>query len=88
MTRARAVLKWVKGRPAPTAAFTKRDAFNGCRGRFETVAGMEPALELLEQHFPIRPTDQKTRPGPGRKPSPVYEVNPAAGAAPRMGHRR
>jgi DNA polymerase-1 len=78
VVNARMVLKWIRGRPDPLAEFTKRDAFAGSRGTFETVVKMEPALELLEKHYLIRPKTTESRSGPGRKPSPVYQVNPGA----------
>ena len=77
---ARKLLRWLGDRrPYQTTDFTKRDAFNGCRGTFETVDEIEPVLELLERHALIRPKpDPSRRSGPGRKASPVYEVNPRA----------
>ena len=56
--------------------FSKRDAYQGTKGRFKTVAAMEPALKLLVEHGFIRQRDPHQRPGPGRKPSPTYDVNP------------
>jgi hypothetical protein len=76
---ARAVLKWTGRRPDPVADFSKRDAFNGCRGTFGMVDDLQPALDLLERHYLNRPKpDRESRGGPGRKPSPVCEVNPRA----------
>ena len=61
------------------ADFSKRDAFIGCRGKFDEVDEMQPCLDLLERHYLIQPkSDPEKRLGPGRKPSPVYEVNPRA----------
>lgn len=78
MVGAKAVLKWMRGRPDPLTGFSKRDAFNGCRGTFETVDELQPALDLLERHYLIRTAEEKQlRNGPGRKPSPLYDVNPA-----------
>ena len=78
--KARKFLRWLGGRePDPTAEISKRDAFNGCRGTFKTVDELEPVLELLERHYLIRPkADSAMRSGAGRKPSPIYEVNPKA----------
>jgi replicative DNA helicase len=76
---AKAVLRWLAERDTPTAEFSKRDVFNGCRSRFETVDDLQPALDLLERHYLIRPKpDPAGRRGPGRPASPVFEVNPAA----------
>jgi hypothetical protein len=76
---ARAVMKWAGGRPDPTAVFSKRDVFNGCRGAFDSVDDLQPALDLLERHYLIRSQpDPESRRGPGRKPSPVFDVHPRA----------
>jgi hypothetical protein len=56
--------------------FTKREAFEGTKGRFKRVEAMEPGLQLLIEHGFIRPRVPTERPGPGRKPSPTYDVNP------------
>ncbi|MFO0795921.1 MAG: DUF3987 domain-containing protein [Gemmataceae bacterium] len=77
---AKKVLKWLGSRDIPTAGFSKREAFNGCRGTFPTVDELQPALDLLERHYLIRP-QQLSPAAPasrGRPASPVYEVNPAA----------
>jgi replicative DNA helicase len=71
---ARYVLRWV-GRAA-LDAFTVRDAFQGTRARFRRVEDLLPAVAALERRGYIRRTPLGGRPGPGRKPSPVYEVNP------------
>jgi hypothetical protein len=56
--------------------FTKRDAFEGTKGRFRRVEAMEPALRLLTEYSYIRRREPENRAGPGRKPSPTYDVNP------------
>jgi hypothetical protein len=56
--------------------FTKRDAFEGTKGRFRRVEAMEPALRLLTEYSYIRQREPENRAGPGRKPSPTYDVNP------------
>lgn len=77
---AKSLLKWLSSRDTPTGGFSKRDAFNGCRGAFPTVDDLQPALDLLERQFLIRAPQPAAgeRRGPGRPASPVYEVNPAA----------
>jgi hypothetical protein len=77
---ARYVLAWVRRRAAGAVgfAFTKRDAFEGTKGRFKQVADLELALGLLEKHHSIRMLPAEPRPGRGRPPSPTYEVNPLA----------
>lgn len=57
--------------------FSRRDAFNALRGGIERVEQIDRPLQLLVDHAYIRGTDQPTeRRGPGRKPSPTYDVNP------------
>jgi hypothetical protein len=73
---ARHVLGWLRRRGAP--ALTRRAIFEGVKGRFQRVDNLVPALALLVAHGYLceRPADD--RPGPGRRPSPTYDVNPAA----------
>ena len=84
---ARAILKWLGKRSDPFIEFSKRDVFNGCRGVFKTVDEMQPAIGLLEQHYLIRlKTEPQMHAGPGRKRSPVFEVNPTAFNAGTVAH--
>jgi replicative DNA helicase len=69
---AKHALRWIRGRGEPF--FTKRQAFEGLKGRFATVGELEPVLALLEAHEAIRRVEATRRPG---RPSPTYEVNPA-----------
>jgi replicative DNA helicase len=70
---ARVVLQWVKGRES----FTRRDAHRAHQSRFAKVTDLDPVLGLLEAHGWIR-RQPDPEPGPqgGRRPAPVYEVNP------------
>jgi hypothetical protein len=70
------VLRWL--RRERLATFSKRDAHNALQGTFKTVDDLEPVLGLLTRHHYIRPAPQPEREGSGRRPSPVYEVNPSA----------
>ncbi len=72
---AQAVLAWLEQRDGGTAPFTKRDAFRALRGRFNGPDALDKPLSLLVSHGYIRECAAE-RTGPGRKPSPVYEVNP------------
>ena len=57
--------------------FTRRELFTALpRGRFPKVDALDPALELLEAHGYVRRAAQPAPKGPGRPPSPTYEVNP------------
>jgi hypothetical protein len=69
------ILGWLRrNRPATV---TRRDLFNGTRGRFRTVGKLDRPLGLLEDHGFIRAMALPASSGPGRPPSPSYEVNPA-----------
>jgi replicative DNA helicase len=74
MADAKHLLTWIT-REAKTH-FTKRDVFEGTKGRFRRVEAMEPTLRLLTEHGYIRQREPENRAGPGRKPSPTYDVNP------------
>ncbi len=71
---ARHVLSWIDRKQIAT--FTKRDAFEGVKGRFRRAADLDPVLDLLSDHTYIRAREMDERSGPGRKPSQVYDVNP------------
>jgi hypothetical protein len=57
--------------------FTRRDAYQQGKHRFPTVEDLEPALGELVRRGYVRPVASGWA-GPGRPPSPAYEVNPAA----------
>lgn len=82
VVNARRVLEKIRDRPIPTADFTAKQLNDRLtRSQFPTMKTLAPCLELLEDHFLIRPKGELAgfnRRGPGRKPSPAYEVNPAA----------
>lgn len=72
---ARAILRWLE-RTQP-ARFTKRELFTGVsRARFPKVGDLDAPLDLLEQHGYVRREPEPERTGPGRRPSPAYEVHP------------
>ena len=70
---ARRLLKWLA--EERLVAFSARDAFLLLRGTVHTIDGMTAPLQLLEKHGYIRARGTN-HPGPGRKPSTPYEVNP------------
>jgi hypothetical protein len=72
---AKAVLKWI--RADKLTEFTKRDVHQQFRTKFATVDDIDPVLDLLSKHNYIRLRPAPPKEGPGRKPSPTYEVNPA-----------
>jgi replicative DNA helicase len=55
--------------------FSGRDLFNAFQSRFRKMDATGPIVSLLKQHGCIRLVDQ-VHEGPGRPPSPTYEVNP------------
>jgi hypothetical protein len=57
-------------------SFTKRDLFEGTKGRFRQVSLMEPGLRVLEQHLYVRQRPEDDIPHRGRPASPHYDVNP------------
>ena len=71
---AKRVLAWVHRQGLSN--FSKRQLFQDMKGYFKRVSQLEPALAVLEEHGYIRCRLAEPRPGAGRKPSPVYEVNP------------
>jgi replicative DNA helicase len=71
---AKYVLRWIERKGIDT--FSKRDAFEGTKGRFRQVTALEPALDVLIAHGYIRTMERPERSGPGRKSSTKYEVNP------------
>lgn len=73
------ILAWVKRTATPS--FTKREAFEALKGRFKRAVDMDPALNRLVEHEYIRLQPQDNQVGPGRKPSPRYDVNPAVFAS-------
>jgi hypothetical protein len=74
VAQARKVLKWVVREKKEQ--FSKRDAHNALMGSFKTVDELEAPLGLLVRHGYIRPQPQPEKKGPGRKPSPAYDVHP------------
>ena len=73
---AKHILAWIE-RTGVTAEFSKREAFEGTKGRFHKVSAMQPGLELLISHGHIKEQVAQQK-GRGR-PSERYEVNPLAG---------
>lgn len=73
--KAKAILRWIDRQQCAT--FTVRDAHVGIsRSVFRTADDLVIPLRLLEDHDYIRRLPDIDHPGPGRKPSPRYEVNP------------
>lgn len=76
---ARTVLDWIT-RTGQTR-FTRRDAFTALsRARIRTVADLDPALTLLDEHGYLRPGPPPTPTG-GGPASPPRDVHPRAAEA-------
>ncbi len=74
---ARRILDWLV--KEGVTEFTKRDAFLRLRGTVRQAKETDAPLAILEEHLYIRERPRESA-GPGRKPSPTYEVNPVAHA--------
>jgi hypothetical protein len=72
---ARHVLAWIKRNEQPVV--TIRDIFEGTKGRFKRVAELEKPLDILIERKYLRQLSSEQRQGPGRPPSPAFEVNPS-----------
>jgi len=71
---ARYVLAWIERRGI--TEFSERDAYKGTQGRFQKVADLRPALEILVDRNHIREIPRAPTSGAGRPSSPRYQVNP------------
>ena len=71
---ARYVLRWIERHRK--REFTKRDAHQHGKRRFPKADDINSALADLTQRGYIRLRPSKAT-GPGRPPSPIFEVNPA-----------
>jgi putative DNA primase/helicase len=71
---ARFVLRWQE-KHSDGRSITRRDLFNGVRGRFKEVESLDPVIVLLENRGYLR-REEVDRKGPGRRPSPVLRLNP------------
>ena len=58
------------------ASFSKRDAWRALRGRFGKAADLDAPLAMLVEHGHLREAEREPSGRRGRKPSPIYLVNP------------
>ena len=72
--QSKTILRWIEHQNA--REFTKRDLHQALRGRFKRVEELDAPLALLVNHWFIRKLPEPASAGPGRKPSPTFEVNP------------
>jgi DNA polymerase-1 len=71
---ARKVFRWIVTNRRQR--FQKRDAYQALKGTFKMADDLDPVMTVLEKHALIRQAPPTDRTGPGRKPSPFYEVHP------------
>ncbi|MGO9239515.1 MAG: DUF3987 domain-containing protein [Bryobacteraceae bacterium] len=71
---AKAILRWIGQKGLDH--FQRRDVQQAMRGRFKRAAEVEAPLAILVEHGMIRQRPEKPIDGPGRSPSPMYDVNP------------
>lgn len=71
---ARHILAWIQRTNAES--FTLREVYLPLRARFRAPAELDEPLDLLIDHEVIRRRPDPPRSGPGRRPSPVFDVNP------------
>lgn len=67
---AKVLWKKIRGRDQ----ISKRELFNSCQSHFQTMANMEPALEILKSRGYLASYEQKT----GGRPTTILVVNPEA----------
>jgi hypothetical protein len=80
-TRPKAQSVWQLLKADGRSHITKTDIWQLSRGRFAQIGGLEAVLDLLCRHGFLREREGQRAPGlsnRGRKPCPVYEVNPNA----------
>ncbi|MBF0292786.1 MAG: DUF3987 domain-containing protein [Nitrospinae bacterium] len=70
---AKRVWRWIEA--GRGRSFTARDCFQALKGTFKKMEALTPALAILVERSYIFAVEVETS-GPGRKPSPVYQVNP------------
>lgn len=71
---AKYIVGWLERNGTPQVS--RRDIHQGCRGRFQKVAAIDAPLGLLVEHGYLRIQEMPHSDQPGRKKSPVYDVNP------------
>jgi hypothetical protein len=75
VTEAQYILEWI--RRAGRDSFSLRELFEGTKGRLKRVNDLTAPLDLLVEYKYIRRENAPALTGPGRPPSPIFQVNPA-----------
>jgi len=73
VSQAQVILRWIERNSIDT--FSTRDVHQALRGTFRRATDLERPLALLISHDFIRRREEISA-GPGRRPSPLYDVNP------------
>src|SRR5262249_19588970 len=71
---AKRIVRWLSRREDIT--ISRRDIRRRMGGRFDRAEALDAPLAILVRQGYLRPLEIPDRPGPGRKPGQVYEVNP------------
>lgn len=71
---AKRILRWIEH--VGLDRFSKRELHQALKGTFKRVDELDAPLALLETHSFFRKEPELDRAGVGRRPSPIYEVNP------------
>jgi replicative DNA helicase len=72
--RAKLILHWLQEKSI--SSFQKRELHQSMRTRFKKVTDLDSPLNLLVSRGFIRDRNDDLPVGPGRPPSPIYDVNP------------
>jgi hypothetical protein len=81
--QARKVVRWLRNAKGSEAGdiqwiVSRRDIHRSIWGGTMTVREVDGVIDLLVDHHYLRPLDSgEKKPSPGRRPSPVYAINPA-----------
>ncbi len=73
---AKKVLAWAQR--AGLAVFSKRDAWQACKGFFKEARDLDAPLQTLVEHGYLQALEPPKRTGPGAPPSPRFALNPCA----------
>jgi hypothetical protein len=72
--KAKVILRWIEHKGLES--FTKRDVHQGTRGTFRRAGDVDAPLAVLVERGFVRQRQETSSSGPGRQPSPTYDVNP------------
>lgn len=73
---ARIIVEWARRKDA--RAFSRRELQQALKRYFRNAKDLDASLKVMCEEQILRTCQPKTPAGPGRKPGPWYEINPAA----------